>query len=57
MVSYLTDENESETPDSIGGRQRGRQARQTPEGETSKSMNLLGKLAGVTGLETLTPDH
>ena len=52
MGSYLTDENGSETPDSVGVRQGVRQVRQTPEGKFPNSLHLLGESGGSDGTRT-----
>jgi hypothetical protein len=48
MGSYLTDENELETPDSIGGRQ----GRQTLEEVSSNSLYLMEENGGSDGTRT-----
>ena len=52
MGSYLTDENGSETPDAIGVSQGVRQAHQTPEGGSSKSLYLMEENGGSDGTRT-----
>ena len=52
MGSYLTDEDGSETSDSIGGRQGGRQGRQTPEGGSTNPLHLLRENGGSDGTRT-----
>ena len=52
MGSYLTDENGSKTPDSIGARQRGRQGRQNPEGKSPNPLYLLKENGGSDGTRT-----
>ena len=52
MGSYLTDENESETPDSREVLQKVLQALQTPEGVSSNSLHLLRESGGSDGTRT-----
>lgn len=49
MGSYLTDENESEMPDSREVLQKVLQALQTPGGEPSKPLHLLKENGGSDG--------